>query len=482
MPSVLIRNATILSLDGNIGLKHGCDILVSDNKIAAISPKLPTFAIDEIIDATDCLVTPGFVNTHHHCWQQILRGVGTDWHLADYFLQMRRTYSGLFTAEDVYISNYVAALDLINNGVTTVVDHCNIINTPHHTDAAIRGLQDAGIRGAFCYDLYENPADLPGSVPGQNMFNLVARKADAERARKEYFSARNDPAEDLITFGGAPGEVEAQSIEQTVGEMQFFRRIGARIITAHVAHGTYGQPFQTAEGVRHTEASRTVEAMGKAGVLGRDLLLSHCTNATSAELSMLKRMGCTISTSPETELQMGIGSPCAFKAKDKGINVSLGLDTSGCGSNDVFAAMRLLLQSERGRHDAVEKIKYPHQRPRKVARKSVEALEIATIGGARALHIDHLVGTICLGKRADLVVTRLDTFNMTPFTDPVGSFIFHANPGNIDVVLVNGKILKRGGELVGIDWPYLRQEIRQRAARIQQAFAIVRGEQQSTPS
>ena len=93
------------------------------------------------------------------------------------------------------------------------------------------------------------------------------------------------------------------------------------------------------------------------------------------------------------------------------------------------------------------------------------------------MQIDHLVGTICLGKRADLVVTRFDTFNMTPFTDPVGSLVFHAHPGNINAVLVNGRILKRGGQMVGIDWPYLRQEIRQRAARIQQAYMSVKRDQ-----
>ncbi|KAJ4168952.1 hypothetical protein NW754_010883 [Fusarium falciforme] len=90
-------------------------------------------------------------------WQQMLRGVATDWSLLDYMISMRSVYGSLFTPEDVYLSTYVGALSLLNNGITSVLDHCHIINSPDHADAAVKALKDAGIRETFCYDFTRTP-------------------------------------------------------------------------------------------------------------------------------------------------------------------------------------------------------------------------------------------------------------------------------------------------------------------------------------
>ncbi|KAI1012069.1 hypothetical protein LB503_004627 [Fusarium chuoi] len=141
------------------GTLANSDILIQDDRIVAIGQALPNPSESNvtIIDGQGCIVIPDFVDGHHHMWQQLLRGVATDWSLFDYTVNMRTIYGSLYTPEDVYLSTYFAALSLINNGMTSVLEHCHIINSPDHADAAVKALQDAGIRGTFRYGFYANP-------------------------------------------------------------------------------------------------------------------------------------------------------------------------------------------------------------------------------------------------------------------------------------------------------------------------------------
>ncbi|KAF9768942.1 hypothetical protein IL306_013701 [Fusarium sp. DS 682] len=184
---ILIKGATVLTVDSLNGTLENSDILIKDDRITTLGQNLPEPSEGNvtIIDAHGCIVTPGFVDGHHHMWQQLLRGIATDWSLFDYTVNMRTIYGSLYTAEDVYLSTYVAALSLINNGVTSVLEHCHIINSPDHADAAVRALQDAGIRGTFCYGFYINPP-LPDQ-PNQENFSHSSRLKDAARIRTKYF-------------------------------------------------------------------------------------------------------------------------------------------------------------------------------------------------------------------------------------------------------------------------------------------------------
>ncbi|KAK5683225.1 hypothetical protein LTS10_004756 [Elasticomyces elasticus] len=367
-------------------------------------------------------------------WQQLVRGVCTDHSLKDYFETIRNGYGSLFSPSDVYTSNYAAALDLINNGITTVVDHSHIMNSPAHTDAAVQALKDAGIRGTWCYGFYENipRPDLAGADPSATpkSHDHAARMQDAKRIRSCGFTAANDPRESLLTFGGAPTEAELMTGPGLADEIAFFRGIGARVITMHVAMGGYDVGQQV------------VQRLGDTQLLSRDLLFSHGASFTESELRLIAQTGAGISVTPETELQMGMGYPIAFQAAEAGCNVGMGIDMQQQG-----------------------KI------PTDIQPKSHDALELATLSGAKAIGLAHLIGSVTPGKRADLVITRCDDINMVPVTNPVGALMFHAHSGNIDTVLINGKIVKQNGKLVGVDWPKLRNDVNERAARMQRVAA-----------
>ncbi|EED12323.1 conserved hypothetical protein [Talaromyces stipitatus ATCC 10500] len=394
-----IKNASLITVNSTAETLNNYDILIKGDTIISIGPDLdvPLDADLTVIDAENCIVVPGFVDGHHHMWQQIIRGVTTDWTLFDYLVNIRSLYGSVYTAEDVELAYYAAALDLLNNGVTCVLEHSHIINSPKHADAAIRGLKKAGIRGCFCYGFYENPPIDGCDVPGVNLdkFKQEQRVCDVRRVREVHFTS-NDPAEDLLTFGIAPTEPESQPLDETVPQVQLSRELGARITTMHVAMGSYDKAHQ-----------EVVQHLANGGHLGPDLVFSHGASLTDRELDSIRSAGAGLVGTPDTELQMGMGFLVVFRAADKGCKAC----------------------------------------------------------GAEVLRLDHLVGSIIVGKKADLVIFRFDDVSTVPVHDPTATVVFHASSANIDTVIVNGRIVKNGS-LVGVDWPLVRTALRTQSERI----------------
>lgn len=465
---VLIKGATILTINPSTDVQENTDILITDECITSIGRNLSASGDVEIIDGTGCIITPGFVGTwkcppyhssphlmhhpqdcHHHLWQQLLRGMATDWSLFDYFVGMRTKYGSLYSPEDVYFANYSAGLNLLNNGVTTVLDHCHIMNSPAHSDAAVKGLQDAGIRGTFCYGFYENRKDAEGSFVAEN-WDQKAREQDALRIRKQLFPD-NDPQKTLLTFGIAPNEAQAVPMTQVIEEVKLSREIGARVITNHISMGNGD--------ISH---KAIIQSLADANLLGPDMVFSHCSALTDNELAEMKKSGAAVCATPDTEMQMGMGHPVGFRAVDAGCKASLGLDITSLIGNDFIHQMRLMLQAQRFQENG-------NKRPLDLARKTHEVLRLATLGGAEAMQLDHLTGSVMVGKKADLIMFRVDDINTVPLVDPIGGVVFHTSPQNIDTVIVNGKIVKKCGQLVGLDWPKLRGELTRRSARIVEA-------------
>lgn len=445
---ILIKGATIITVNAEEDILEDCDVLIQGDRIAALGKNLsqPEGVTGEVIDGADSIIIPGFVDGHHHMWQQMLRGVATDWSLLDYMISMRSVYGSLFTPEDVYLSTYVGALSLLNNGITSVLDHCHIINSPDHADAAVKALKDAGIRGTFCYGFYANPPSNDSGASATAEFTHSERLADAARIREKHFGD-NHPGHQLLTFGVAPNEVEAQEFDDTAREIAEARGLGARIVTMHVAHG----PMDLLH-------KQTVQKLADAGALKSDLVFAHGASLTDSELREICASGAGVVSTPDTELQMGMGFPVAFRARDGGCRAGLGIDITSNQGNDFIAQMRLALQTQR----AVENEK---RIPVTVSRKTSEVLRIATVGGAEVMRINDLVGRLVVGMKADVVMIKCDDIESSPVASATGAVVFNASVGHIDTVIVDGQVRKRNGKLVA-DWEPLRDEMRRRAAAI----------------
>ena len=423
--------------------ERSADILVRAGRIAEIRPGIAADAAD-VIDATDMIVAPGFVDTHRHVWQTQLRTVATDWSLLDYLVHMRLVASTFYTADDAYLGNLVGALEALDAGVTTLVDHCHILNTPDHAEEAARGLQDAGIRAIFCFGTYANAPRVPMDVPADPDWRFRA----AEGLRRGRLASDSG----LVRFGFAPQEAEAITIEDLAREIGFARELGAAAISCHVAMGPYDG------------GSHCVARMGEAGLMGPDLLFVHGAALTDEELALIRAADAGISATPETELQMGMGFPVAYRAREQGIRTGLGVDVVSNYAGDMFMPMRLGLQATRAARNA--ELGASGKAPGRISPLAVEALRLATLGGAEAVHMDAEIGSLAVGKRADIVVVATDAIHMTPAHDAVGALVLNARPSDVHAVLVDGRVVKRDCQLVGVDWPALRARFQRSCARI----------------
>jgi len=262
---LLIRRGYVLTMDGELGELPVGDVLIEDGGIEAVAPSLE---IDdaEVLDASGCVVMPGFVDTHRHTWQTCFRGVCADWTLTDYFRGIRQTISPNCNAEDVYAGNYVGALEALDAGVTTILDfsHCN--NTPQHADAALRGLRDAGIRAIFGYGYFPAPTPEPWfSDHGQ-------RLADARRIRTDQLSGE----EGLVRMGIALTETGLLPFELTIAEVRSARELDVPVVL-HTGC-SWGSPV--------TEG---IPELRHHGLLGPDQIHVHCNTLSDRDFDRLRQ-------------------------------------------------------------------------------------------------------------------------------------------------------------------------------------------------
>ena len=434
---LLIRNGSVVTLDERLGVIADGDVLIVDGRIAAVEPDVVSTDA-EVVDASDMIVIPGFIDTHRHLWETVLRGMLPSCSLGEYFVKVMITYAGCFTAEDVYVGDLLGAYEALDAGITTVVDWCNCTTTPEHADAAIAALRETGVRSMFAF-----------GAPGGAGFHDRTRghPTDARRVRDQYFSSPDQ----LLTFALAlrgPLGVEAEVNRR---DFELARDLGARI-TVHAGMRLPGME------------PREIEMLQELNLLGDDTTYVHCNETPDADLDAIASSGGTVSISPHVEMVMGHGLPATGRLLQHGLRPTLSVDVATSSPGDMFTQMRSTLAEDRIRA-------FNADRETGATLGAEDVLRFATIDGAHACGLEREVGTIAPGKAADIVLIRADQVNMLPMVDPVGSVVTCANPANVDTVLVGGRIVKRGGRLVDVDGERLRTLAYASLERVQDAAA-----------
>ena len=422
---LLLRGGHVLSMDDEVGELSTGDVLVEDGRIAAVSPRLEVEDA-QLVDVSGHVVMPGFVDTHRHTWQAPFRGVCADWTLEDYFRGIRTTISPNCSAADVYAGNHLGALEALDAGVTTILDfsHCN--NTPEHADAALQGLRDAGIRALFAYGYYPAPA------PELVFTDHEQRLADARRIRTAELAS--DDA--LVTMGVALTEVGLLPFDQTIAEVRSARELD--VPTVLHTGCSWGSPLT--EGIPELDHH---------GLLGPEQVHVHCNTLDDRDFRRLADHDCKVSSSPETEIQMGMGHPVIRRALEHGMRPSLSCDVMSSNSGDMFSQMRIGLQFERCMRNDLFNAR--NLLPDRLDLTVRDALRWGTANGAHAMGLENRIGSLAPGQQADVIVIGGRRLNMVPMADPVGCLVAQANPSNVVHVLVAGSFVKRDGELVGVD-------------------------------
>ncbi|MDH3471387.1 MAG: amidohydrolase family protein [Acidimicrobiia bacterium] len=415
----LIKNGIVLSLDPQIGDVTGGDVLVEGDRVVEVGQNLDGGGA-EVIDASDMIVIPGFVDSHRHIWEGLLRNIGTDVPLegrSSYISHVLHKLAPAFRPEDAYVGNLVSALGAIDAGVTTLLDWSHIQGSPAHTDAVVKALEDSGMRAVFAY-----------GFPWWGKWE-ERQPSWFVRAATEHFSTKDQ----LLTFALAAPGPEFTDFEVTRDHWKLAREAGARI-TTHVGVGSYGLDSK-------------VEQFGRAGLLGPDTTYIHCTTLNDTEIQMIVDTGGTVSLASPVEMMMGHGMPPIQKFLDRGLNPSLSVDVETNVPSDMFNQMRSVLALQRSLAANLGKAPITAR----------DVLSYATIEGARANGLDAKVGTLTPGKQADIIMLRTDRMNVTPLNDPATAVVTGMDTGNVDTVLIAGRIMKRGGQLLHVDWPAVRR-------------------------
>ncbi|WP_063051364.1 amidohydrolase family protein [Nocardia arthritidis] len=433
MTSILVRNGHLLTMDPALGELPTADLLIEDGLIRRIGAIDDTTA-GTTIDATDHIVLPGFVDTHRHMWQTQLRGTMANGTLLDYTAMVRGIYSACYGPEDVYLGTLMGYLDALNAGTTTLIDHSHIMNSAEHTDAAITAFADSGAGGVFCYGLFPNPERGKPDDISRVLHPPPRLWEQARRARQTHFSPGNTGR---IKWGMALTELEFFPLEYCLRELRLARELGSHKISAHVGLGEASRP------------TRFIERLAAARALSDDLLLVHGWSLTDRELELMAEAGVTLSVTPETELQMGMGFPALTRFTRAGGRAGLGVDIASNQSSDMFTQMRLALQATRG----LDNLALEQRRlfPQRLNITVADVLRSATIEGAHALGLAEEVGSLSVGKRADLIMISKRDINMAPVGDATAAVVLYANVGNIRTVMCDGVLRKFNGVLVRND-------------------------------
>jgi 5-methylthioadenosine/S-adenosylhomocysteine deaminase len=417
---LLIRNGFVVSMDPDVGEIPSGDVRVEDGKIVEIGRGLEASDAEQI-DATGMIVMPGFVDTHRHTWQTPVRGVLPSCTLDHYFAVMLGSVGGHYRPEDVHVGNYAGALEALNAGVTTLLDWSHINNTPDHSDAAIQGLKDAGIRAVYAH----------GVPTGGEWwaFSELDHPEDIRRIRDTYFSS-DDGLITLALAARAPGN---SNFEVAKHDWELARDLAIRI-SVHV-------------GMRLTNVHvHHVQNLADLGLLGPDTTYIHCTDTTDEELDLIAETGGTASVAPYVEMLMGHGPPPTGRLLQRGVRPTLSVDVVSSVPGEMFTQMRTALVAERiGAFTDTPDLAFDPTLSHR------DVLEFATIDGARACALGDKVGSLTPGKQADIVLLDANAINTMPMLDPLATIVVFADTSNVDSVFVAGRAVKRHGRLVDAD-------------------------------
>jgi 5-methylthioadenosine/S-adenosylhomocysteine deaminase len=405
----VLHNAYVMTMDPELGDIPGGDVHIRNGEIVAVgkSIKAPHAAV---LDGQRTIVLPGLVETHWHMWNTLFRSLAGEKPAQGYF-PTAAALGSVMTPDDMYHGSRLAAAEALHSGITTVHNFCHNARSREHAEADIRALKEAGLRARWSYG-------WPQGLPDTQVSNL----SDLEGLHRDWANFSN---EGLLSLGFAwRGMFRNSPLPREVYRTEFdaARRLGLPI-SAHI-------------GSAELDAKGQIEAHAKENLLGKDVQIIHALSATPAEIQMVAKSGSPVSLSPGTELRIGYGITKIGEFLDAGVPVGVSIDnTVLSGDANLFGILKMIRNIENAKS---------HSEFKMSARR---ALELGTIEGARSLGIDGRVGSLKPGKRADVIMIGTQQLNMGVFTDPAHMVVESTQAENVDTVIVDGRILKRGGKL-----------------------------------
>lgn len=419
--TILIKNTTIIANE----IKKG-SILLEDDRISSIEENLSTKDADTVIDGEGKVLIPGLVNTHTHLSMSLLRGLADDlvletW-LNDYIWPTEANLDGKLC----YVGAKLACAEMIKSGTTTFNDMY------FYMDHVAQAVDESGIRGNITHGMLD--------------------QGDEEKRRAEYKESLriidkcHNTADGRIKVSLGPHAPYTCSTELLSWVRKKASQLGVRI-HIHVSETEF-----EVKNIIDTYDARPFEYLDNINFLDQDVLAAHTVWPSNNEMDIIKERGVNISHNPVSNMKLASGISPVAKMLDKGINVSLGTDGAASNNNmDMLEEMKIAALGQKvNTFDPT-------------VLKADDVFKMATIGGATALGLSDELGTIKVGKKADLILVNMKAPHLAPYRHPISHLVYAANGGDVDTVICNGQILMKGRKLLTLDEKAVLEEAEEAA-------------------
>jgi 5-methylthioadenosine/S-adenosylhomocysteine deaminase len=418
MSSILIKNGTLVTMDSANRIIRG-DLFINHGRIVEIGTTEQD--ADIVIDAGQCAVTPGFVQTHIHLCQTLFRGAADDLALIDWLKQRVWPMEAAHTPASIAASARLGIAELIKGGTTCALT----METVSHTERVFEVVEETGFRATVGKCMMDKGDEVPKPLQEDTSASIAESLALLE--------SWHGRADGRIRYCFAPRFAISCTREllERVGELA--RERGVMIHTHSSENRTECALVEQETGLRN------INYLDSVGVSGRHVALAHCVHLSNEEIRILKSTGTNVSHCPSSNLKLGSGIAPVTKLLAEGVSVSLGADGAACNNRlDMFTEMRTAALLQKALHG-----------PEVLAAGRV--LRMATIDGARALGLDAEIGSLEVGKRADVAVVSLDSLHTSPQSEIVSSLVYAAEASDVRSVVIDGQVVMRDRGLLTID-------------------------------
>lgn len=440
MQKILIKNGYVVTVNGNRDVFSGGAVTIADGRIERVLPNangLNERGFDDVVDANGCLVMPGLINMHQHHWYSLFKGIADGMLLEDWIGGLVFPLVSNLSDEAMRIASYQCGMEMLATGTTCSLNHSVTVTTPETVKAIVEPQAELGIRQVFAKELRcrnprfeKHPLTLDES--------LAALEEEVER-----WNGRSDGLirMAMVIEANAHWTSSGMSTEELIVRgYELAKRLGIRI-TSHIAGGTFSVEKGFLKHLRET--GRTdVRYLMQLGVLDQNWILAHCIHCTELDLEQMAHVGASLIYTPTSEAIRGGGIGPAANAAWLGITTALGTDGPMVDYSD----------------DMLEQIKmcmlFQHQRHLDPTRISVEqAVEMATIEGAKAAGLEAEIGSLEPGKRADIAIFDMQRPHVGPLQRPLSAFVCAGKGSDAKYVLVNGEVVYQDGAFTrGPSW------------------------------
>jgi len=418
--AVLIKDATIITLDDANRVFEG-SVAIDRGRIAAVEPSATAsfnIAFDDVIDGRGRAILPGFIQSHIHLCQTLFRGAADDLELIDWLKRRVWPMEAAHTPESLYASARLGIAELIKGGTTCALT----METVNHTDSVFRAVEESGLRATVGKCMMDQGDDAPEA--------LIEETNDSITESLDLLERWNGRAEGRIRYCFAPRFALSCTRE-------LLERISSLSVELGVLVHTHASENRDEIAmVERATGKRNIEYLSDVGLTAPHVVLAHCVHLDDAEMEILRATGAHVAHCPSSNLKLASGVARIAEMLDRGVSVSLGADGAPCNNRlDMFTEMRtaaLLQKVLRGAR----------------ALPALTALRMATTGGARALGLDDQIGSVEVGKRADLQLINLDRLHSTPQPDPISTIVYAAEAGDVETVIIDGQIVMRERRLL----------------------------------